>query len=102
VSTDNALNYRRSHAFLEAMAELEITHVSIPAYHPRANGKVERFNRTILEEWAYVRLYTSNAQRLRALDRTASGVAPIPDGSPTTITADLTPRWEANRPGSRL
>ena len=69
VMTDNALNYRRSSAFLETMVELGITHVLIPAYHPRANGKVERFNRTMVEEWAYVRLYTSNAQRLRALDR---------------------------------
>jgi transposase InsO family protein len=69
VMTDNALNYRRSAAFLRTMGEHQITHVTIPAYHPRANGKVERFNRTMLEEWAYVRLYTSNAQRLRALDR---------------------------------
>ena len=69
VMTDNALNYRRSSAFLDAMAEREIAHVPIPAYHPRANGKVERFNRTMLEEWAYVRLYTSNAQRLRTLGR---------------------------------
>ncbi len=69
VMMDNALNYRRSAAFLEVLEELGIAHVPIPAYHPRANGKVERFNRTMLEEWAYVRLYTSNAQRLRALPR---------------------------------
>jgi transposase InsO family protein len=69
IMTDNALNYRRSSAFREAMAERQIVHVPIPVYHPRVNGKVERFNRTMLEEWAYVRLYTSNAQRLRALDR---------------------------------
>jgi transposase InsO family protein len=69
VMTDNALNYRRSDAFLETMAALEIAHVRIPPYHPRANGKVERFNRTMIEEWAYVRLFTSNAQRLRALER---------------------------------
>lgn len=31
------------------------------------NGKVERFNRTLLEEWAYVRPYTTNSQRLRLL-----------------------------------
>jgi transposase InsO family protein len=69
VMTDNALNYRRAVAFLEAMEDLGIAHVPIPPYHPRANGKVERFNRTLVEEWAYVRLYTSNAQRLRALHR---------------------------------
>jgi len=69
VMTDNALNYVRSKDFLGIMATLEIRHQRIPAYHPRANGKVERFNRTMAEEWAYVRLYTSNGQRLRALPR---------------------------------
>jgi transposase InsO family protein len=67
--TDNALNYRRSVAFLETMETLGIVHVPIPPYHPRSNGKVERFNRTMVEEWAYVRLYTSNSERLRALHR---------------------------------
>ncbi|MEI2697561.1 MAG: integrase core domain-containing protein [Microthrixaceae bacterium] len=27
-------------------------------YHPATNGKVERFNRTLLDEWAYVQLWT--------------------------------------------
>ena len=67
--TDNAMNYRRSEAFLRTMDELGITHVPIPPYHPRMNGKVERFNRTLVEEWAYVRPYTSNSERLHALDR---------------------------------
>ena len=69
VMTDNALSYRRSEAFLVMMDTLGIVHVPIPPYHPRMNGKVERFNRTMVEEWAYIRLYTSNAARLRALHR---------------------------------
>jgi transposase InsO family protein len=69
VMTDNAMNYVRSDAFGTAMAALLITHVRIPPYRPRANGKVERFNRTLAEEWAYRRLYRSNPERLRALGR---------------------------------
>ncbi|MCX5181544.1 IS481 family transposase [Streptomyces sp. NBC_00268] len=38
------------------------------AYRPQTNGKVERFNRTLLEEWAYLRPYTSNDERTTALD----------------------------------
>jgi len=69
VMTDNAMNYVRSDAFKEAMSARRITHVRIPPYRPRANGKVERFNRTLAEEWAYRRLYRSNPERLRALGR---------------------------------
>jgi transposase InsO family protein len=69
VMTDNAKNYVVSVVFGETMAALGVTHVRIPPYRPRANGKVERFNRTLAEEWAYRRLYRSNPQRLRALDR---------------------------------
>ncbi len=32
-------------------------------YLPQTNGKVERFHRTLADEWAYARLYTSDAQR---------------------------------------
>ncbi|MFF9779895.1 integrase core domain-containing protein, partial [Streptomyces sp. NPDC013978] len=34
---------------------------------PWTNGKVERFNRTMQTEWAYRKVFTSNAQRARAL-----------------------------------
>jgi transposase InsO family protein len=30
---------------------------------PQTNGKVERYHRTLLEEWAYIRPWTSEAQR---------------------------------------
>lgn len=38
-------------------------------YRPQTNGKAERFNRTLLDEWAYSRLYRSNDDRLARLPR---------------------------------
>ena len=37
-------------------------------HQPQSNGKVERFHRTLLDEWAYVQVYASNQQRRDALD----------------------------------
>jgi len=54
VMTDNHFSYTRSVAFKEALATLGARHVLIPAYRPQVNGKVERFNRTLLTEWAGV------------------------------------------------
>jgi transposase InsO family protein len=65
VLTDNGPCYR-SEAFNTALAGAE--HRYIRPYTPRTNGKVERFNRTLLEEWAYVRAYRSEAERIAALD----------------------------------
>jgi transposase InsO family protein len=65
VLTDNAKNYTGSD-FLAALAGIE--HRRIRPYRPQTNGKAERFNRTLLEEWAYVRVYRSDAERTAALD----------------------------------
>jgi transposase InsO family protein len=67
VLTDNARNYTISHAFQRALTGIE--HRRIRPRRPQTNGKVERFNRTLLDEWAYVRVYRSNTARTRALDR---------------------------------
>jgi transposase-like protein len=67
VLTDNARNYTISRAFQDALAGIE--HRRIRPHRPQTNGKVERFNRTLADEWAYVRVYRSNAARTRALDR---------------------------------
>ena len=37
-------------------------------YRPQTNGKVERFHRILLEEWAYIRPWTSETQRATAYD----------------------------------
>ncbi|MGH9169080.1 MAG: IS481 family transposase, partial [Acidimicrobiia bacterium] len=60
VMTDEAMNYTRSEAFSGVLAAHGIRHKTTGPYRPRINGKVERFLRTLLEEWAYVRMYRSN------------------------------------------
>jgi len=68
VLTDNGPGYR-SNAWRETCAESGIEHRRIRPYQPQTNGKVERFNRTLVDEWAYVRAYRSNGHRLAALAR---------------------------------
>jgi transposase InsO family protein len=65
VLTDNGSCYR-SRAWAAALGEIE--HRRTRPRRPQTNGKVERFNRTLLEEWAYVRPYDSEAERVAALD----------------------------------
>jgi transposase InsO family protein len=60
VLTDNGSCYR-SHAFRDALGD--IRHRRTRPYRPQTNGKVERFHRTLADEWAYARLYTSDAER---------------------------------------
>ena len=60
VLTDNGSCYR-SHTFREALGRVE--HRRTRPYRPQTNGKVERFHRTLADEWAYARLYTSDAER---------------------------------------
>jgi transposase InsO family protein len=67
VLTDNAWAYRKSVPFRDAVRESGAVQRFIQPHRPQTNGKVERFNRTLLEEWAYVRPYASNQQRTKAL-----------------------------------
>jgi transposase InsO family protein len=69
VLTDNAKAYTESIVFAETAAGLGIRLKRTRRYRPQTNGKVERFNRTLLDEWAYVRLYHSNRERRRAFRR---------------------------------
>ena len=66
VLSDNGFCYR-GRLFNEALAEAGIRHKYCRPYRPQTNGKVERFHRTLLEEWAYARPHTSDGSRTRAL-----------------------------------
>ena len=66
VLTDNGSAYV-SHAWREAHRELGIRHSRTRPRRPQTNGKVERLNRTLLAEWAYQRLFTSERARRKAL-----------------------------------
>lgn len=69
VMTDEARSYTDSAAFKSACRQRGIRHVTTGPYRPRINGKVERFNRTLAEEWAYAKLYKSNTARSSAFYR---------------------------------
>lgn len=68
ILTDNAKNYTRSRDFAAALAGIGARHKTIRPHCPWQNGKAERFNRTLAIEWAYRRIYLSNAERTNALD----------------------------------
>ncbi len=65
--TDNALPYRKSFAWRQALDDLGAAGKLTRAYRPQTNGKVERLNRTLLDEWAYLRPYITNSERTAAL-----------------------------------
>ena len=68
VLTDNAWSYRRGRTWTAVCVGLGIRRRFIKPGHPWTNGKAERLNRTLLTEFAYARPWTSNTERLAALD----------------------------------
>lgn len=69
VMTDNAWCYTRSTRVDRTLEALGARHLTIRPHRPQTNGKAERFNRTLLEEWAYTKLYRSNEARLSDLPK---------------------------------
>ena len=66
--TDNGSCYR-SRPWAETLTTAGIVHKRARPYRLQTNGKVERFNRTLTDEWAYARLYRSETERRSALPR---------------------------------
>ena len=66
VMTDNAWAYT-SQAYRTMLTGLGARHLRTRPYHPRTNGKAERFIQTCLREWAYRQPYRTSAARQAAL-----------------------------------
>jgi transposase InsO family protein len=69
VLTDNALVYRQGTNWGWVCTAWQLKRRFTKPGCPWTNGKAERFNRTLLTEWAYARAWTSNQLRHRGLDR---------------------------------
>jgi transposase InsO family protein len=67
VMTDNAKAYRFGKAWHDALDQLGAQPRFTRNYRPQTNGKAERFNRTLADEWAYVRPFDSSTERTAAL-----------------------------------
>jgi len=65
--TDNGACYR-SRPWAGALAATRVVHKRTRPYRPQTNGKVERFHRILLEEWAYIRRWRTDQQRSTAYD----------------------------------
>ena len=66
VMTDNGAPYV-SHVHAQACRELHLRHLRTRPYHPRTNGKAERFIQTLQREWAYGRVFQTSTERTTAL-----------------------------------
>ncbi len=67
VMTDNGPAYR-SREFNGLLASRGIKHRYTRPFSPWQNGKVERMNRTLAQEWQYARAWESEESRAEALD----------------------------------
>ena len=67
VITDNGSCYR-SRLWAATCAQESVIPKRTRPRHPETNGKVERFHRILLEEWAYIRDWTSETERVAGYD----------------------------------
>ena len=66
VMSDNGGCYV-AHDYAAAVRQLGLKHHRIKPYRPRTNGKAERLIQTLLNEWAYARIYGSSHERATTL-----------------------------------
>jgi transposase InsO family protein len=103
VLTDNGSCYI-SGLWKQAMKDAGVKHRRTRRQTPKTNGKVERFNRTMKDEWLYIRVYLSEEDRRIALipflneynfDRPHSSIRNVP---PMTRAPVPGPRLEIGVP----
>jgi transposase InsO family protein len=63
---DRFRRFRDSKVFQAALADLGIQHRMTRPYHPQTNGNAERFIDKLLADWAYVRVFRNNADRIQS------------------------------------
>ena len=68
ILTDNGPNFV-SDAFAEVLDERRIVHLRTRPYRPQTNGKAERFNRTLADEFLYNYRFRSESERRIRLKR---------------------------------
>ncbi len=66
IITDNGANFR-SKKFAAQLARQAIAHTFCRPYRPQTNGKAERFNRTLADEFLYAYKFRSEPDRRRRL-----------------------------------
>jgi transposase InsO family protein len=66
VMTDNGSCYV-SRDWAHALADDDVKHRRTRPYRPQTNGKVERYQRTLRDEWGYAKAYASESARRKAL-----------------------------------
>lgn len=66
VLSDNGPAYR-SRDWAALTAAQGIKHLRTRPYRPQTNGKIERFHRTLRDEWGYAKAYGSESARRNAL-----------------------------------
>jgi transposase InsO family protein len=66
VMSDNGSCYI-ARSYQAALGSLGLKHLRIKPGRPRTNGKAERLIQTLLNEWAYARIYGSSKERTAAL-----------------------------------
>ena len=67
VITDNGSAYK-SFAWRDCLEALGIAPKHTRPYRPQTNGKIERYHRILLEEWAYIRDWNTDTERSAAYD----------------------------------